>query len=229
MRNIPVISSWSGGKDSCLACYKAIQQGYQVNYLLNFASSETQRCCFHGIENEIMKMQADAIGISLIQKEVSNNMQDYEKEFKSAVNELKSCGIQGMVFGDIYLDEHKEWVDRVCNDMGIACIEPLWNQSTESIITEFIDAEFKAVIISAKSDLFREEFLGRLIDYDLVEELKRREICLCGENGEFHTFVVDGPIFKKEIRIIESQPLFIEGFWKHWSLDIKKVEINTKN
>jgi len=134
-----------------------------------------------------------------------------------------------MVFGDIYLDEHKEWVDRVCNDMGIACIEPLWNQSTESIITEFIDAEFKAVIISAKSDLFREEFLGRLIDYDLVEELKRREICLCGENGEFHTFVVDGPIFKKEIRIIESQPLFIEGFWKHWSLDIKKVEINTKN
>jgi len=79
MHNIPVISSWSGGKDSCLACYKAIQQGYQVNYLLNFASSETQRCCFHGIENEIMKMQADAIGISLIQKEVSNNMQDYER------------------------------------------------------------------------------------------------------------------------------------------------------
>jgi len=171
-----------------------------------------------------LQIQAESIGIPLIQQEMPNDMQGYEDNFKSAVSKLKSEGIKGMVFGDIYLDEHKDWVERVCNDIGIIAIEPLWNHPTEDLITEFINVGFKSAIISAKADLFSEESMGRIIDHNFVNELLQKKICLCGENGEFHTFVVDGPIFKKEIIIKESQALLIDGFWKHWSLDIKQVE-----
>ena len=228
MINIPVVCSWSGGKDSCLALYKAIHQGYQVKYLLNFTSSETKRCCFHGLDGNLLQIQADSIGIPLIQQEMPNDMQGYEDNFKSAVSRLKSEGIKGMVFGDIYLDEHRNWVERVCNDIGIVAIEPLWNQPTEDLITEFVNIGFKSAIISAKADLFGEESMGGIIDTELINELLQKKICPCGENGEFHTFVIDGPIFKKEIIIKESQPLLIDGFWKHWSLDIKQVETKTK-
>ena len=122
-----VISSWSAGKDSCLACYKAIEQGYNVKYLLNFISKEHKRCCFHGIENKLVRAQSNAIEIPIVQKEVSPDMEEYEKEFKEAVFDLKNKDIEGMVFGDVYLDEHREWVERVCNDLKIQPIQPLWN------------------------------------------------------------------------------------------------------
>jgi len=222
MHNLAVISSWSGGKDSCLASYRAIQQGYQVKYLLNFISKEFKRCCFHGIEAQLLKLQAELIGIPLIQKEVTADMQEYEKEFKAAVLELKARGVKGMVFGDIYLDEHKDWVDRVCRDLEITPIEPLWNDSPEKLVEEFIDLGFKAVVVSCQADKFGKDFVGREVDKNLINELKPRNICPCGENGEFHTLVVDGPLFKKRIQILESEPVLKEGFWKYWFLDIKK-------
>jgi len=99
-----VASSWSGGKDSCLACYKAIESGYRVTHLLNFISREYKRCCFHGIEADLLNLQAELIGIPLIQKEVSPDMEKYETEFKAAVSEIKTKSVHGMVFGDVYLE-----------------------------------------------------------------------------------------------------------------------------
>jgi len=223
-----LISSWSGGKDSCLALFKAIQQGYEISILLNFISEEYKRCCFHGISNELMNMQSEAIQIPIVQKSVPTDMKGYETQFKLAVNELKKRKIQGMVFGDIYLEEHKSWIDRVCNDIEITPIEPLWNLPAEKVIKEFIDIGFKAIVISAKADLFEEDFLGREINYGLISEIKKKNICCCGENGEFHTFVYDGPIFKKKIIINETKKILKEGFWKHWFLDIKKYKIERK-
>ncbi len=133
-----------------------------------------------------------------------------------------------MVFGDIYLDEHKEWVERVCRELKVQCIEPLWNMPPENVFEEFINAGFKAIVVSAKADLFDKDFVGRITDKTMLNELKSRKICPCGENGEFHTFVFDGPIFKKSIRITKSQPVLKEGFWKHWFLDIQKWEIIDK-
>ncbi len=133
-----------------------------------------------------------------------------------------------MVFGDIYLDEHRSWVNRVCKELGIEPIEPLWNVPAEEVVREFIDAGFKAIVVSGKADLFGQEFMGRVVDYDLVNELKSRKICPCGENGEFHTLVIDGPIFKKRIEITRSQPVLKEGFWKHWFLDIQDWSIQKK-
>jgi uncharacterized protein (TIGR00290 family) len=223
-----LISSWSGGKDSCLALFKAIQKGYEISILLNFISEEYKRCCFHGVSNELMNIQAEAIQIPIVQKSVPADMEEYETQFKLAVNELKKRKIQGMVFGDIYLEEHKSWVDRVCNDIEITPIEPLWNLPAEKVVKEFIDIGFKAIVISAKADLFEEDFLGREINYDLISEIKKKNICCCGENGEFHTFVYDGPIFKKKIIINETEKILKEGFWKHWFLDIKKYKIEQK-
>jgi uncharacterized protein (TIGR00290 family) len=222
MDKLKAISSWSGGKDSCLACYRAMQQGYDVKLLLNFISRESKRGCFHGIEGRLLKFQADLVGIPLVQREVSPDMQKYEEEFKAAVTELRGKDIGSMVFGDIYLLEHESWIERVCADLDINALEPLWNNSPDSIIDEFIKLGFKAIIVSCKADIMGKEFLGRYIDKGLVEELKKKDICPCGEKGEFHTLVVDGPIFSKPIKILEAEPIIKESFWRHWFLDIKK-------
>ena len=222
MDNLTAISSWSGGKDSCLACYKAIQKGYKIKYLLNFISKEHKRGCFHGIEADLLKLQAELTGIPIMQKEVTPDMKKYEEEFKEAVSQLKQKGIKNMVFGDIYLDEHKDWVERVCRDIGIMPIEPLWDNSPLTLVEEFIDLGFKSIIVSCQADKFGKDFIGRHIDKDLIKELKSKNICPCGENGEFHSFVVDGPFFKRKIEITESEAVLKEGFWKYWFLDIKK-------
>ncbi|MCX5668872.1 MAG: diphthine--ammonia ligase, partial [Candidatus Omnitrophica bacterium] len=178
--------------------------------------------CFHGIEGRLLKFQADLIGIPLAQKEVSPDMLKYEEEFKAAVNELRGEDIGSMVFGDIYLLEHESWIERVCADLNINALEPLWNNSPDNIIDEFLKVGFKAIIVSCKADVMGKEFLGRYVDKELVQELKKRDICPCGEKGEFHTLVVDGPIFKRPIKIVEAEPVIKESFWKHWFLDIKK-------
>ena len=224
MEKLKAIASWSGGKDSCLAYYRAVKQGFDVKLLLNFISRESKRGCFHGLEGRLLKFQADLIGLPLVQKEVSPDMNKYEEEFKSAVTELRGKDIGSMVFGDIYLLEHESWIERVCGDLNINAVEPLWNNSTESIVDEFIKSGFKAIIVSCKADIMGREFLGRYVDNELVKELKMKGICPCGEKGEFHTLVVDGPIFRKPIKIVEAQPVIKESFWKHWFLDIRKFE-----
>ncbi len=228
MSNLAVISSWSGGKDSCLACYRALKQGYSVKYLLNFISKEYKRCCFHGIEAELLALQTRLIGIPLVQKEVSPDMKEYEKEFKQAVGGLKAKGIEAMVFGDVYLEEHKSWVERVSKDLEIQPIQPLWGIAPDEIVEDFIQLGFKAIVVSCKAKNLGREFIGRLVDRDFLKELKKRQICPCGENGEFHTFVIDGPIFRKRIEIIKSRPILKKGFWKHWFLDIQEYIVKDK-
>ena len=216
-----VIVSWSGGKDSCLACYKAKLMGYEIKYLLNFVSKKSKRVAFHGIEKRLINLQAGLTGIPLYQKEVSDDMKDYEKEFKMAVSKIKS-DVDGIVFGDIYLDEHREWAERVCQELKIKAIEPLWSISPKKITESFIQYGFKSVIVSCKADLLGKKFVGKYFDKNIIKELKKRKICLCGENGEYHTFVLDGPLFQNRIKILKAEPVLKSGFWKYWFLDIQK-------
>jgi len=205
------ISSWSGGKDSCFACYQAIREGYNVSHLLNFISEEYKRVSFHGTEAKLIQLQAEAIGIPLSQKETTWN--GYEQEFKDAVKSLIPDGVTGMVFGDIYLQEHKDWVERVCRELGIEAVEPLWGQDPERVLLEFIDAGFEATIVSARSELFDDKWMGRKVDREFLRHLKDNNIDLCGENGEYHTFVTGGPIFRKKIEVTKSQPITRDGYW----------------
>ncbi len=205
------IGSWSGGKDSCFACYRAMCRGYDISYLVNFISKEYKRVSFHGTEDRLIQLQAEALGIPLLQKETTGN--GYEQEFKEAVQSLIPKGIKGMIFGDIYLQEHKDWVERVCGELGIEAVEPLWGEEPEKILLEFIDAGFEAIIVSAKADLFGKEWIGQKVDRDFFKYVKENSIDICGENGEYHTLVVNGPVFKRKIRITESKSITRDGYW----------------
>lgn len=205
------VASWSGGKDSCFACYKAIHDGYSISHLVNFISKEYRRVSFHGTEAKLIQLQAQALGMPLLQKETTWN--GYEQEFKEAVRSLIPNGIRGMVFGDIYLQEHKDWVNRVCGELGIEAIEPLWGKEPEEIFLDFIDRGFEAIIVSARSNLFSEGWIGRKVDREFLKYLKENNIDICGENGEYHTFVTGGPMFKRKITINESRSIMRDGYW----------------
>ena len=224
-----VVASWSGGKESCFACYKAMSDGFEVSHLLNFVSKE-ERCMSHGLDSKLMVAQSQAIGIPIIQREVT--WDTYEEEFKATMMKLKQMGIEGAVFGDIDIQEHKDWVNRVCSEVGIISMELLWGLDPEQILTNFIDEGFEAIVVNVKADLFGEEWLGRKVDRSFLEDLRKlhskHNFHICGELGEYHTLVIDGPIFKRHIKILDSKRVLKEGHWKYWLLDISRYEIEEK-
>jgi diphthine-ammonia ligase len=220
-------SSFSGGKDSMLACYHALKSGHTIKFLLNLQSRKYKRSCFHGIQSTIINDQADALGIPIIRKEMSEDSDEYEREFTETLKDLKRKGIQGAVFGDIYLDGHREWVERMCGKCDITAYEPLWGMDPEQIFKDFLAIGFKAIIISCKEELGK-EFIGKPLDLEVMEELKNRGMCVCGENGEYHTLVTDGPLFNQRIRILKAKPILREGFWKHWVFAIEQYIMEKK-
>lgn len=215
------LASWSGGKDSCFACYKALQLGYKIVSLVNFISREHKRVRFHGTDNRLIQTQSELLGIPLCQKETSPD--DYEPAFKDAVTSLKPLGIKGMIFGDLYLEEHKQWVERVCGELGIGAVEPLWKINTEKIIDDFINEGFEAVIVSSQKKFIGKEWIGHKVNREFLEYLKTKpDVDICGENGEYHTFVVGGSLFKGNIDITKSQVIEKNGYW---FLDIKNFRV----
>jgi diphthine-ammonia ligase len=123
------------------------------------------------------------------------------------VQNLLPSGFKGMVFGDIYLQEHKDWVERVCSELGIEAIEPLWGKDTEEVLCSFIEKGFEAVIVSAQSELIEEDWVGKRVNRSFLNYLKRKNLNVCGENGEYHTLVMYGPIFKRPIQLIETRTI----------------------
>lgn len=217
------LSSWSGGKDGCFACYQAIRQGLKISHLVNFIAREHQRVRFHGTDPRLIGLQSQAVGIPLLQKDTTWG--EYEEAFKEAVRSLMPQGIEGMVFGDIYLDQHLEWVENICADLGIKAVEPLWGRDTAELVDEFIDAGFKAVLISARADVIDKKWMGRLLDRDFIAYLGEKGIDPCGESGEYHTLVVDGPLFNASIAIEPGEILKHE---QHWVLDIPQYRLQAK-
>lgn len=218
-----IIVSWSGGKDSCLACYKAIKMGYNVCYLLNTISTEYKRVRFHGTKDILIQKQAQAIGIPLLQIETTANY--YEKEFKEAVRSVLPNGIKGMVFGDIFIHT-REFADKICNELGIQAIEPLCGINPEEILQDFINSGFESVIVATQANLLDKEWIGRKLDKSFLKHIKHlKNVDVCGENGEFHSLVIDGPIFKQRINITKSDKIFREGYW---FLDIQEYKLIPK-
>lgn len=214
-------ASWSGGKESCFACYKAIQNGFKVSHILNNISEKYDRVSFHGVKSELVRLQSQSIRISLVQPKVTGD--NYEQEFKKAIRKLKEFKVTTGVFGDIDLQEHRDWVERVCKELEITPIFPLWGQKREQLLNDFIDKGFEAIVVSTKADLLNMEWVGRKIDKRFVRDLsKLRKVDLCGENGEYHTFVTNGPLFKKRIEILETGKVLRSGYW---FLDIKKYVV----
>jgi len=214
--------SWSGGKETSLSCHKAIQnKDIEVTHLLNMISEDGKSSRTHGVSSKLLLAQAKAIEITITQRRTT--WETYEREFKGAVSDLKKEGVRSGIFGDIDLQEHRDWVERVCGDMGITPVFPLWGRGREEILNEFIDSGFEAIIVATRADKLGPEWLGRKIDGKFVYDLKKMNgIDLCGEAGEYHTLVVSGPIFKKRLVISRAEKIKKD---KNWLLEVSDYEV----
>ena len=212
-----VFSSWSGGKECALATHKAISQGHEVLYLLNFVSEDGERARSHGIKASVLALQAKAIGIPLIQ--VKTSWENYEENFKKVVRELQDKGIEGGVFGDMDLEEHREWVERVCSEVGIKAFLPLWGIKAEELIEELLKLKFKAIVVATRLE---ENFLGKVLDKALVRQIIKLGSHPCGENGEYHTFVTEGPIFRQALKVTRGERKKRDNVW-FWEISTKVI------
>lgn len=204
--------SWSGGKDSALAAYRAQKQGHHLAYLLNCAAEDGSRVRSHGFPAEVITLQARAMGVPLLQ--VYTTWEAYEANFKDALRTLRVSGVEGGVFGDMDLEEHREWVERVCAEVGMRPLLPLWKADPWALLEEFWQAGFRALVVATRLD---PAFLGHELDRELVAEMEARGAHPCGERGEYHTLVTDGPLFQRPLRveIPPNAPAFHEhdGVW----------------
>jgi diphthine-ammonia ligase len=217
--------SWSGGKDCCQAAYKAVQDGFQIAGLLNMVTNDKRRSCSHGLSTRWIRLQAEAMGLNLIQKPTTSR--NYEAVYTSEITRLKNSGVNYGIFGDIDFEPHLDWITRICAGAKIMPILPLWQLHQEDIAQNFIDLGFEAVVVATQADLLGEEWLGRKFDTSFLKDVSafNDEISPCGEAGEFHTLVVDGPLFKKRIEIKNARK---EQRNNHWYLKISKCELLDK-
>jgi len=189
--------SWSGGKDSCLTLHRMLSEGHTCRSLFTMIDETGQHSRSHGLPPEALTAQADSMGINL---ETSNaSWGDYESQFSRQTKRFQTMEILHGAFGDIDLIDHRKWVERVCSKSSITPHLPLWQEDRRKLVDEFINAGFKAVIVVVNTDLMPEHFLGRNIDIELADELEKCGVDASGENGEFHTFVYGGPIFKRDV------------------------------
>jgi diphthine-ammonia ligase len=220
-----VVASWSGGKESCFACYKAIHEGFDVSCLLTMMANEGISN-FHMLNAKLLDAQSQAIGIPIVKWKTTPDT--YEQEFKKALWQMKAEGVKGLVTGDIYevpLHE-KGWLDRVCKEVDIKPIKPLWGYDTRQVLSDFIDEGFEATVIIVKTEVMGAEWLGRKVNKEFLSDLlKVGTIDPCGERGEYHTYVTDGPLFKKRIRILETEKMTRDGYGY---LGIKRYESTAK-
>jgi len=219
-----VFVSWSGGKDGCLALYRVLRAGMDVRRLANMVSEDGVRSRSHGIRAAVIKKQAEAMGISIVQRPTADDT--YEASFIEMLQEFKRDGIECGVFGDIDFPPHREWVENVCRRAGLAAHLPLWQESQAKLLEEFIEAGFQAVVVVVKAGLLGKELLGRAIDKDFLALMQNTKgVTPCGEAGEYHTLVVDGPVFKKRLDIVGSE-IVTRG--EHHFLEILETRLKTK-
>jgi uncharacterized protein (TIGR00290 family) len=203
--------SWSGGKDSLYATMQAIEQGYRPKVLLNVMNEEGAFSRSHRIPKSILEAQAQVFQkpIHLI----SASWQNYETEFTAALHTLKKeYDLEYAVFGDIDLQAHRDWEEKVCAKAGLNAVLPLWQQNRKALVLDMLQAGMKTMIVSC-NEAMGERFLGKTLTTALVTELEGMGIDPCGENGEFHTLVTDCKLFQMPIPVRVVRTLKHENYW----------------
>jgi len=197
----PVVISWSGGKDSSLALYEILKsREYEITSLITTVTDEYDRVSMHGLRTSLLEQQAESLNIPLdkvfITKNAAND--EYETKFNEVLIRFKEIGIKQVVFGDLYLEEIKKYREALLKKIDMEGVFPIWKRDTMKLAREFIDSGFKAITVCVDSNVLGKEFVGREFDEQFLNDLPEG-VDPCGENGEFHTFVDYGPIFKKAI------------------------------
>lgn len=220
-----VIASWSGGKDSCYAHYLATQQGHQVLSLLTMMMNE-EKSNFHMIPTGILNAQAKAMDVPLLKKTTS--AATYEADFKAVLSEFKAQGAEGLVTGDIYeVAGHEEgWLGRILKEVGLTAVKPLWMGDTKQIYLDYLKTGFKATVVRTNRDLSL-DWLGRVLDRQFYDDiLKLPGVDPCGEGGEYHTVITDGPNFTQKIELLETEKKRLDNGFGY--LEIKKWKVTPK-
>ena len=193
---------WSGGKESSLACHRVMAQDHDVATLVTFVLNDWPYVC-HPLS--IISLQSEALAIPHMTLKVA---EPYKETYRQSVSTLiGSEGIEGIVTGNIWIEDHKRWMEDVCEGLRVHVIMPLWNENTHDILDAVVSDGFRPVFTCVKEPWFDADWLDRQLDRQRIEALKslreRFGIDVCGENGEYHTMVLDGPIFRRSIRIEE--------------------------
>lgn len=193
------LCSWSGGKDSCYAFYKAKELGFTPQVLLNVMNEFGDRSRSHGIPKQILEAQAEALGLPI--HFFSSTWEDYESKYIQNLKQIvKNYPITHAVFGDIDIESHRAWEEKVSKAANLEAVLPLWQGNRKQLVLEMIEAGLEAIIVSCNMVL-GPKFLGRTINKEIISEFEALGVDACGENGEFHTLVVNAPFFKHRIAI----------------------------
>jgi diphthine-ammonia ligase len=178
-----------------------------VMYLANTVRDNGKRSCSHGISSAVIRAQAEALEIPIVQQPTKND--DYEEQFVKMIKRFREEGIEGGVFGDIDFNPHREWIENVCQKADITPYLPLWGKDQKKLLEEFIDAGFESIVVAAKAEIFGMDILGKKIDHEFISRVDRlsetKEITPCGEAGEYHTLVIDGSVFRKRLEVVHSE------------------------
>ena len=204
--------NWSGGKDSALALWKVLKEKeFKVEYLLTSMNNFHDRVSMHGVRRALLEAQSSSLNIPLITVEVPEEptMAEYEAAMMDKVKWLKEQGVTHSIFGDIFLEDLKIYREERLASVSIQCVFPIWKRDTKNLIREFLDEGFKAIVVCVNKKLLDKSFCGRTIDENFLNDLPST-VDPCGENGEFHTFVYSGPVFKYPIPFIKGEIVYKE-------------------
>jgi len=207
-----VIVGWSGGKDSALALYEILKAGkYEVLELLTTLTRDYDRISTHGVRRELLEQQAKSMRYSIkkmfISKSASN--EEYEQELLRILVVHCDKGVISAVFGDIFLEDVRKYREQLLSRIGMKCIFPLWKRDTHELARSFINNGFKAVITNVDSSFLGKEFAGREFNEQFLLDIPS-SVDPCGENGEFHSFVFDGPLFHERILFTKGEIILRE-------------------
>jgi uncharacterized protein (TIGR00290 family) len=213
--DIPVLVSWSGGKDSCFALYETqMAAEYRVAALLTTLTRDYDRVSMHGVRRELLEEQAASLGLPLhqvfISKDASND--EYEMKMAEAFSEYRRRGIDSIVFGDLFLADIRAYREEFLARQMMHGLFPVWKRDTSSFIREFIELGFKTIVTCVDSKVLDGSFVGKTIDEAFLSSLPE-SVDPCGENGEFHTFVFDGPTFARPVDFSLGEIVLRESFW----------------
>jgi uncharacterized protein (TIGR00290 family) len=196
-----VLFTWSGGKDSAIALYELQKSGkYEISALLTTVTKDYDRISMHGVRTVLLQQQADLLGYHLEQVYISaaSSNEEYETKMRESLEKYLKDGITTVVFGDIFLEDVRKYREENLSGIGMKAYFPIWKKDTAELARSFIDTGFKAVITCVDSEVLGKEFAGRYYDKQFLSELPSN-VDPCGENGEFHSFVYDGPIFRESL------------------------------
>ena len=193
------VLSYSGGKDGVLACHRAVNAGGKAVGALTTFDRENECSWFHRLPENVLKQVEHSLGIPLTIVDTQGNR--YAADFESALKTLQSEGVDSVVFGDIDIRDHFDWCDERCRNVGLKSVFPLWSEDRKEIVHEMIEAGFLALITIVDTSRMNAKFLGKTLTKEIVAQIETDGVDPCGENGEYHTFVYDGPLFRRRIEI----------------------------